>query len=958
VAVLVGLLSTGQNAYSQSITPAFDVPLHSRGIAWAWDKLWVGGVAERGNWIWAYDPVTGELLDSLPAPVPDCLSLEGHGDGLVYLSLRSDSTYIINARGVQRFANPFRHFAGLGSDGENLWAATFFDPQGMLFQMNTSGQVLQSVPFGGTQTRDMAFLKGRLYVADQLTQNIRVIEPNTGRLIRNIAAPGLNPSGVASDGDGIWVLDEGDAKPQDQVYYVDIRPEGGIRFSALQHNYGSVVIDDTREWNLWIYNDGPRATRLVNFEAREGNDDIFVPHVWNFPESIDPGDSIALGISFRPAYADSVRILFALTYDLDRVENVVDIRGKGVRRARNIQIPVRNLSFGLCYYGQGSQGSNLRHLTIENAGGEPLTIREIRFNDNSFFVSGIELPHTFILPGAYQIPVFFRPTASREIRAMGTIVSDDPDSPEINFSVTGQGQLNSYAGGEVLWNIQLGNDENPNPIIRALQPVDDVSGDGLADIVVASNDHTIACFHAASTLLSTQYWTYLTNANPWRSGLVPVPKSISEGSDWDRDGRKDIVFGLDGGALTVVALSGNTGEELWIVDTHNLPGNGGIPNVVQATKDYTGDRINDVIVATKPRDEDFTTQSLFMINGRTERVVWFSELPASPFDVATITDMTGDNISDLIVVLTNGAVIGIDGAGGNQVFEERISGDVRSVVASPDINRDGSMDVCIATYNDGMYMVNGSNGTQIWHREGTDEVTHMCAMNDLNGNGSNDFVYGTIHSFFRALDGLTGDDIWYEPFQVGGRPLGLAKIQDLNSDGLTDYLVGTFDGRLYALSGNGRTTLWSYSNVGGGHGFSQVVASRDIDGNDQMDIFSSMDNGSVYAFAGSFVGNGVSGEGLAGLPGSLILNPAYPNPFNSSVTIPFSMQVREAISFKVFDVAGREIFGTQPQSLEAGNHRLLWNGVNFNGQPVGSGQYFVRIESVAGDVVRQVQLIR
>ena len=955
----LALLMSGPSAIAQSITPKFDVPQHSRGIAWAWDKIWVGGVAERGEWIWAYDPETGALLDSLPAPIPDCLSLEGHDGGLVYLSPRSSDTYLISEQGVVSFENPFDHFAGLGSDGTDLWGATYFDPQGTLFKMNTEGQVLQSVPFGGTQTRDMAFLRGRLYVADQLTQNVRVIDPANGRLIRNLAAPGRNPSGVASDNNGIWLLDEGDAKASDQVYYIDIRPEGGIRLSALEHNYGSVVENESRIWNLWIYNDGPRSTRLVNFVATpEEHTDIFVPHVWNFPQTIEPGDSVALGISFVPAYQDSVHIQFAFTYDLDRAENVVVLHGKGVGRNRNIFIPLRNLNFGLCYYGQGARNSNLRYLTIENAGGEPLTIRDIRFSNNAFSTGAIEFPHTFIRPGAYRIPIFFRPVENREIRATGTIISDDPDSPEINFSITGQGSMNSYPGGELLWNNSLGDAENDVPYIRAVQPIDDVTGDGLADVVIAANDHTISCFHAASTLISTQYLTYYTNTNPWRSGLIPGSKALCETSDLDRDDTRDLVFGLDGGAMTVTALSGNTGQEIWVVDTHNLPGDGGIPIILDASGDFTNDGFNDVVVAAVPQNEDYTTQALFLINGRTSRVAWFAELPAPPKDFVTLADLSGDAIPDIVVVLTDGQVIGIDGAGGHQIFAERVGGDVRVVLTIPDINEDGSMDVIIATYNDGIYTINGSNGSEIWHIENLDEVTLMVTMGDLNGNGSTDVVYGTIHSFFMALDGETGERLWYEPFQVGARPLSLSWIEDLSDDSKSDYLVGTADGRLFCLSGNGRTTLWSYSNVGEGHGFSYMISSRDIDGNGQMDVFGAMDNGMFYAFAGSFIGLAVNESEASLLPGSIILNPAYPNPFNSSITIPFTLDSRDEVGLRIFDIAGREVFASAPLELKAGNHRLVWNGTNLTGEPASTGLYFVRIESSSGNIVERVQLLR
>lgn len=955
---LAGAVLSGQTGHSQTLNPVFDLPAHSRGVAWAWDKLWIGGIAERGNWIWAVDPETGTIVDSLPAPVPDCLSLEGHSDGLVYLSQRSDSTYLVTERGVRSFNNPFRHFAGLGSDGENLWGATYFDPQGTLFKMDMSGRILHSVPYNGKQSRDMAFLKGRLYIADHFTQNIRVIDPSTGRLIRNITTPGINPSGVASDGEGLWVIDEGDGKPEDRMYYVYIRPEGGIRFSALQHNYGSVIENQSVDWHLWIYNDGPRTTQLVSFEAVEGNDQVFIPHVWNFPQSIESGDSISLGISFWPAYPDSVHLVLSIVYDLDRVENRIDLRGKGVRQQRNIVIPERNLSFGLCYYGIGSRNSNLRQLTIENAGGDPLTIREIRFSDNSFLTGGIEFPHTFSTPGAYKIPIFFRPTNRGQIRATGTIVSDDPDSPEINFSLSGQAQLYSYPGGTPLWNITVGDAQIALPRVRAIQPIDDVSGDGLADVIVASNDYTIACYHAASTLLATPYWSYNTDVNPWRSGIVSGPKAISEGSDWNRDGRKDIVFGLDGGAMSIVALDGNTGEVIWTVDTHGLPGYGGIPTIVQATNDWTGDNYNDVIVATVANDENHTTQSIFLINGRTARVVWFTELDANPFSIADVGDITGDEVSDFAVVLSNGAILGIDGLEGHELYTESIEGSIRALDTCPDVNGDGSIDFCVATYNDGFYIVNGSNGSVIRHVNGPEGVTLLTAMNDLNQNGSADFVYGTINSFFMAIDGESGQNIWLENIQVGARPLSLDRIGDLNGDGLDDFLIGSLDGRLYATSGNGRTTLWSYSNVDEGNGFCLVVASRDIDGNGQNDVVAAMESGTVYAFAGTYIGNNAVEPQEDGLPFAVSLSPGYPNPFNSSVFIPFRLNNPAEVALRIFDVNGREIYAGKRMLLNTGEHRLQWNGSDMSGSPAGSGVYFTRIETDAGSVVQSIQLLR
>ena len=104
LSALVGLVitfSTIEIAQAEQITPLFDVSSHSRGLGLAWGKLWVGGVGSHGGWIRGYDIRTGQLVDSLRAPVPDCLGLEGYGNSLAFISPRSDSIYFISRDGTR-----------------------------------------------------------------------------------------------------------------------------------------------------------------------------------------------------------------------------------------------------------------------------------------------------------------------------------------------------------------------------------------------------------------------------------------------------------------------------------------------------------------------------------------------------------------------------------------------------------------------------------------------------------------------------------------------------------------------------------------------------------------------------------------------------------------------------------------------------------------------------------------
>ena len=75
------------------------------------------------------------------------------------------------------------------------------------------------------------------------------------------------------------------------------------------------------------------------------------------------------------------------------------------------------------------------------------------------------------------------------------------------------------------------------------------------------------------------------------------------------------------------------------------------------------------------------------------------------------------------------------------------------------------------------------------------------------------------------------------------------------------------------------------------------------------------------------------------------LGDAYPNPFNPTTTIKYSVKERAHVSLKVYNVAGqlvRTLVDEMQAPAEAGFTKE-WNGMNDQGQPVSSGVYFYKL---------------
>ena len=74
------------------------------------------------------------------------------------------------------------------------------------------------------------------------------------------------------------------------------------------------------------------------------------------------------------------------------------------------------------------------------------------------------------------------------------------------------------------------------------------------------------------------------------------------------------------------------------------------------------------------------------------------------------------------------------------------------------------------------------------------------------------------------------------------------------------------------------------------------------------------------------------------------LNRNYPNPFNPSTTISFSIPKFSKIQLTIYNVKGQKVKTLANDQYEKGIHSLIWNGVDNFGNSVSSGVYFYNLD--------------
>ncbi len=164
---------------------------------------------------------------------------------------------------------------------------------------------------------------------------------------------------------------------------------------------------------------------------------------------------------------------------------------------------------------------------------------------------------------------------------------------------------------------------------------------------------------------------------------------------------------------------------------------------------------------------------------------------------------------------------------------------------------------------------------------------------------------------------------------------------------------------------SGEDTLRFFPEVEGG-GFSQVLAFGSTQtGTYTLELFLGAE-GELLDFAGSFgpvevvappAQTAVAEAEV--LPQGLVLGAAFPNPFNSAVSLPLTVPGPGAeLLVEVYNLLGQRVRQLYGGRLEPGQQVLRWDGLDAQGAPAATGVYLFRAEGGGQVQVRRGLLLR
>jgi photosystem II stability/assembly factor-like uncharacterized protein len=107
----------------------------------------------------------------------------------------------------------------------------------------------------------------------------------------------------------------------------------------------------------------------------------------------------------------------------------------------------------------------------------------------------------------------------------------------------------------------------------------------------------------------------------------------------------------------------------------------------------------------------------------------------------------------------------------------------------------------------------------------------------------------------------------------------------------------------------------------------------------------------------SLIGQGLpplsANASASDMPRTFLLRENYPNPFNPSTTIAYDLPKAGHISLRVFDLLGREVAVLKDGFVEAGSHRVRFDGIN-----LALGIYFARLDAGTFSQTKKLMLLK
>lgn len=953
--LLTGFFAGAQQAPSGwGILASWTIPGKASGLAWDGTYLYFGIYGSNGNEIYKFDPSSGNSTLQCTGAFGDAFGLTYKSPNLVTIDQPTSSATPANAleftmagATVSALPLPNHYMSGIAWDAGSYWVCTYYPDPGTVYNISSTGSILSQFTPPANQPWDICKHGSDLWIADYYANMLYKVT-TSGTVLESHPSQNIKPAGVVFDGTYLWYCD-GELSSSSTLYKVDLLGTGtpAITVPVTSHNYGPVAIGSSSNWNCQVQNTGTANLTITSIGIPSGEP---ITTTFTTPQTITPGNSLNVPLLYTPVAPIPLSTQVSInSNDPITPEVNVTLTGNGVYNGAHISLPTGPHSFGERRAGAYSRW----YLPVTNDGSQQLSVTALSMDDPHFIIDeSVVLPLNVAPLGTAQIGIWFHPEEGTGYDGTLTITSNAAGQGTVTYDFTGTGVDTVYPIGTPLWDYTItGGFDNS---VKAIMPIQDITGDGVDDVVVGSEDDAIRCFNGNASVTGDVMW--MTEIS---SGSVYNQNSLVTINDIDNDGYRDVIIGTAWGDRSVIALSGKTGQQLWKHDSHEY-GDGGWVYQVDATYDYNNDGFPDVLAATGNDGNGTGPIRVYCLNGKTGLSIWEYPAGGPVFSVIGVEDFTGDGKPDVVAGASNmnetsGKVFGINGTNGSPEWTYTTFGtSVWGLVQLDDVSGDGVRDVAAGDFSGNVIFLDASSGTKVYQVGiGSVIILRLEDMGDINGDNHREVLVAHSGTHGIVVEGKTCEILWSQP--LADKSWNVANIGDVTFDGVNDAIIGTLyeDNYAYFLDGSDGTVLESFPTS---VAVDAINAIPDIVGDTTMEMLIGGRNGRVGCISGGYDTTSNPPSGVPGLQmtASGLRIFVSPNPSSGSFTVNVYCKDAGEIRLSVNDLNGRPVTGEiRVQTTGGQNRQMLTLPAN-----VSSGVYIIEATGSSGTAREKIILTR
>ena len=340
-----------------------------------------------------------------------------------------------------------------------------------------------------------------------------------------------------------------------------------------------------------------------------------------------------------------------------------------------------------------------------------------------------------------------------------------------------------------------------------------------------------------------------------------------------------------------------------------------------------------------------------------------------------IADLNGDGIHEIIVATLNGNLHAINSATGQNIagFPVTMPGGSQNAITIANIDNDPDPEIIVTTSTSGHILVYNHDGSLLFEKNVGSQIKTSAVVADVNGDDNKEIIVIGATGIVHVLNS-SGNNLPNTPISIGQAVECTPTIAYFDGDNYAGIIFGDTNGYVHSLRVDGTESPNFPIRINGNVKTSAALADIDRDGD--LDIVIPNDD-SFYVIdikrAAQQIpwpcylgGYNRSGNIMQYTPVQDIETPAlvtelrgnYPNPFNPSTLISYTLANPGQVSLEIFNQKGQLVNTLVNADLPAGNHQVEWNGRDSGGQTVSSGVYFYRMRSGKYSSTRKMVMMK